>query len=103
MSSRPLTITVGETRELVLPLSARARRQAGIKTGDRLEVTVAPRTITITAVEPTYKPTKAEVAAIQKGEAALRRGETVSLKEYLEGLDHPNRQARPKAGRKVCR
>ena len=98
-----MTITVTDNSELVLPLSARARRQAGIKTGDQMEVKVFPRTITITAVEPNYKPTKAELAAIHKGEAALRRGDSVSLNEFLDGLDNQRSQARTKAGRRVSR
>ena len=98
-----MTITVTDNSELVLPLSARARRQAGIKTGDQMEVKVFPRTITITAVEPSYKPTKAELAAIHKGEAALGRGDSVSLNEFLHGLDSYRSQARTKASRKVSR
>ena len=74
-----MTIPVTDTSQLVLPLSARLRRQAGIKAGDRLQVKVLPRTITITAVETTHKATKAESAAIREGEAALASGQSVGL------------------------
>ena len=33
-----------------------------------------------------YKPTEAELAAILKGEAALARGDSVSLEEFMESL-----------------
>jgi len=76
-----MTITLKENAQLVVPPSV--QRQAGIKTGDRLQFQVSPRTITITAAEPAYKPTKAERTAIRKGEAAIARGESVSLTEFL--------------------
>jgi hypothetical protein len=42
------------------------------------------RTISITAAPTgTYKPTKGELAAIRRGEAAIARGEYVSLTEFL--------------------
>ena len=70
----PMTITVKNNTDLVVPASI--RRQAGIKSGDRLQFKVSPHTITITAaVPPTYKATKAELAAIRKGEAEIARGE----------------------------
>jgi hypothetical protein len=69
------------------------QRQAGIKSGDRLRFKVSPHTITITAVEPpTYKPTKAELAAIRKGEAEIARGEYVTLTDLLDDLDPPRRR-----------
>jgi hypothetical protein len=44
--------------------------------------------MTIAAMEPAdYKPTKSEWAAIRKGEAAIARGDSVSLTEFLNGLD----------------
>ena len=96
-----MTIVVKEN-QLVVPSSV--QRQAGIKAGDRLMFTVAPHTITITPVPPrTYKPTKAELAAIRKGEAAVARGEYVSLSEFLHDLDRPRRKAGAKAARKVSR
>ena len=79
-----MTITVTDTSQLALPLSARLRRQAGIKAGEWLQrVKVLPRTITITAVETTHKPTKAELAAIREGESALASGHSVSLDEFI--------------------
>ena len=39
--------------------------------------------------KPTYKPSKAELATIRKGEAAIRRGESVSLGQFLQELRQP--------------
>jgi antitoxin component of MazEF toxin-antitoxin module len=78
------------------------QRQAGIKPGDRLEFKITDRTITITPVERTYKPTKAEWAAIRKGEAAIARGDSVSLNEFLD-VDRHGRKTRAKVSRKVSR
>jgi hypothetical protein len=59
-----------------------------------LDFKVAPRSITITAVDPpTYRPTQAEWVAIRKGEAAIARGESVTLTEFLHGLDRSRRKA----------
>jgi bifunctional DNA-binding transcriptional regulator/antitoxin component of YhaV-PrlF toxin-antitoxin module len=81
-----MTVTVKDTTGLMVPPSL--QRQAGIKTGDRLEFKVASRKITIRAVPPaTYKPTKSELAAIRKGEEAIARGQHVSVTEFLNGLD----------------
>ena len=72
-----MQITVKEKSGLFVPPSV--QRQAGIRSGDRLEFKVSPRAITITAVDPpAYKPTKAEMAAIRKGEAEITRGEYVT-------------------------
>ena len=89
--------------ELVVPASV--RRRAGIKSGDRVVFSVAPRSITITASpEKTYKPTKAEIAAIKKGEAEIARGEFVTLAEFLDNdVDRSRRKGRAKAERKVSR
>lgn len=96
-----MTITVKEKTDLVVPRSV--RRQAGIKAGDRLQFQASPRTITIRAEPPTYKPTKSEWAAIRKGEAAIARGDCVLLAEFLHDLDRRRRKARPKASQKVSR
>jgi predicted transcriptional regulator len=97
-----MTITVKDKTDLVVPSSL--QRQAGIKSGDRLQFKVSPHTITITAVEPpTYKPTKAELAAIRKGEAEIARGEYVTLTDLLHDLDPPRRKSGTKAVRKVPR
>ena len=94
--------TVREKSPLVVPPSV--RRQAGIKTGDRLRFRVSsPRTIIITASEPAYKPTKSEWAAIRQGEAAIARGESVSLTKFLNELDSQRRKAGAKTGRKISR
>jgi len=96
-----MTRTLKEKTQLVVP--PRVQRQAGIKGGDRLTFRASPRTATITAVTPTYKPTKAELAAIRKGEAAIARGEYVSLSDFLHDLDGRRRKAGAKASREISR
>src|SRR5664280_554891 len=87
-----MQITVKEKSGLFVPPSV--QRQAGIRSGDRLEFKVSPRTITITTVEPpTYKPTKAELAAIRKGEAEIARGEDATLSHLLHDLDRHHRKS----------
>ena len=54
---------------------------------DRIEFKVSPRTITIKAARPRwYKPTKAELAAMERGRAEIERGEYVTLEELLDEL-----------------
>jgi bifunctional DNA-binding transcriptional regulator/antitoxin component of YhaV-PrlF toxin-antitoxin module len=97
-----MTITVKSEKELVVPASV--QRQAGIKNGDRLKFDVSAGMVIITPVSrPTYRPTKAELSAIRKGEAAMARGEYVSLPDFLHGLDRPRRKAGAKTARKVSR
>jgi len=97
-----MQITVKEESGLLVPPSV--QRQAGIKSGDRLKFKVSPRTITITTIEPpTYKPTKAELAAIRKGEAEIARGEYVNVTDLLHDLDRRRRKSGTKATRKVSR
>ena len=97
-----MTILVKPKTELTVPSSL--QRQAGIKTGDRLEFRVSPGTITITTTaRPAYKPTKAELAAIGKGEAAIASGDYVTLTELSHDLDRNRRKAGAKAARKVSR
>lgn len=52
---------------------------------------------------PEVTPTKAELAAIRKGRAEIKRGKFVSLEQLLHDLDTPHRRARPKAARKSSR
>jgi AbrB family looped-hinge helix DNA binding protein len=95
-----MSITVKDKTNLVVP--EKVRRQAGIKPGDRVKFKVSSRTITITPVEaPTYKPTKSELTAIQKGEAQIARGEYVSLTDFLHNVDRHRRKGRGKATRKI--
>jgi predicted transcriptional regulator len=51
--------------------------------------------------DPGYKPTTAELAAIRRGEAAIARGEFVTLPQLLHELDRSRRRARAKTDRKV--
>lgn len=96
MASKPTTLTLKKEEQLIVP--ATVQRRAGIKGGDRLEFRVSARSITITAVEPPAdKPTKAEWAAIRRGEAAIARGDSVPLTEFLNCLDRPSRKNRRKS------
>ncbi len=45
---------------------------------------------------PTVKPTKAELTALRRGRAAFRRGDTVSLGEFLHDMESPTRRPRAK-------
>jgi len=95
-------VTVKKKAQLVIPSSV--QQQAGLKTGDRLEFRVKPRSITITAVsQRSYRPTTAEWAAIRQGDAAIARGDSVSLSEFLDGLSGQRRKIGAKASRKVAR
>lgn len=97
-----MTVVLKSNTDLVVPPSV--RRQAGIKPGDQLEFRVSHRTITIKAVQPrAYNATKAELAAIRKGEAEIARGEYVTLSDFLNGLDHPRRKSGTKTGNKISR
>ena len=96
-----MTTIVKSNAEVVVPRSI--RRQAGFKAGDRLEFQASGRSITITAVEPTYSPTKTEAAAIRKGEAEIARGEFVTLNELLNDLDTGRRKGGAKAAQKNSR
>jgi predicted transcriptional regulator len=96
-----MSILVKGRDPLVVP--PKIQRQAGIKIGDRVKFMASPRTITIKAVEePTYKPTKAELSAIQKGEAELARGDFVTLPDLVYELDR-RRKGAAKATRKAPR
>ena len=95
-----MTATLKSAAALVVPASV--QRQAGIKQGNRHKFTASRRTITITAVpSPTYKPTKAELAAIRKGEAEIARGEFITFRKLLHDLDRRRRKGGTKAARKV--
>ena len=74
-----MTVTVTKnTKQLVVPLSV--RRQAGIKTGDRLEFRVSPRRITIVAKPPveddeyTPRQRRAIMREIKAGLEDVRKG-----------------------------
>ena len=50
-----------------------------------------------------YVPTRAEVATIRKGRAAIKRGEFVTLEKLLHEMDNPRRKARTKKSVKSSR
>src|ERR1035437_1460189 len=80
-----MQITVKEKSGLFVPPSV--QRQAGIRSGDRLEFKVSPRTITITTVEPpTYKPTQAEMVAQirQVGEGESPSDDASAVNRFVE-------------------
>ncbi|MGH9784379.1 MAG: CopG family ribbon-helix-helix protein [Terriglobia bacterium] len=52
---------------------------------------------------PVMVPTKAELAAIERGRAAIRRGDYMSLDELLHEQEGRNRQASTKRPRKTSR
>jgi len=95
-----MTTVVKPKTELVVPSTL--QRQAGIKTGDRLQFKVSPRTIVITAIsQPAYKPTNAELTAIRKGEAAIARGDYVTLTDFLHEMGRTRGNTGAKAARKI--
>lgn len=86
--------------QLVVPASV--QQKAGIKNGDRLKFIASPKMITITvAGEHTYRPTKAEMAALRKGEAEVARGEFVTLAELVHELGGRRRKVGTKKARRV--
>lgn len=48
---------------------------------------------------PTYTASSAEVAAIEKGRAAFRRGDFVTLDDFNAHVDHLNRKTRAQGAR----
>jgi len=93
--------SIAENR-LIVPSGV--QRRAGIKGGDRLKFVASPGMITITAVDKvTYKATRAELLAIQKGEAEIANGKYVDLADLLHGLESHRRRRSEKRSRKVSR
>src|ERR1700676_1511436 len=91
-----------ERAQLVVPASV--QRRSGFKSTDRLIFRASRRTITITVVDqPRYKPTKAELAAIRKGEAQIANGQFVALPKLLHEMESHRRGSGAKATRKVSR
>jgi hypothetical protein len=91
----PTTVTVLVKNRLGLKVPPAIQEQAGIELGDLIEFRVAKGKITIRPVHdearyPTYKPTKAEAAAIRRGRAAIRRGEYVTLDQLRKELGSHN-------------
>src|SRR5713101_6869981 len=51
---------------------------------------------------PTVTPTKAELAALRRGRAAFRRGNSVSLNQFLHDVEPSTRPSRTKRFPKVA-
>ncbi|MBI1741389.1 MAG: ribbon-helix-helix protein, CopG family [Candidatus Koribacter versatilis] len=45
---------------------------------------------------PAVTPTRAELAALRRGRTAFRRGDTLSLRKFLDGLESPTHRSRAK-------
>lgn len=45
---------------------------------------------------PAVQPTKSELSALRRGRAAFRRGDVVSLSQFIHELEPSNREARAK-------
>ena len=45
---------------------------------------------------PSVPPTRAEMAALRRGRAALRKGDAVSLDQFLHDMESPARRSRAK-------
>jgi len=58
--------------DLIVPSSV--KRQARMKNGGKLQFNASPGIFTITSVQATYKPTKAELAMIRKGDETFAKG-----------------------------
>jgi predicted transcriptional regulator len=63
----------------------------------------SPRQSAAATKERSYKATKAELAAMRKGEAAFARGEFLTLAEFLDEMDRHRRTAGVKTSSKVSR
>ena len=51
---------------------------------------------------PSVQPTKAELAALRRGRAAFRKGDAVSLGQFLHDMEYPTRRPRAKRLSKVA-
>ncbi|MFN0171547.1 MAG: hypothetical protein ACKV22_34450 [Bryobacteraceae bacterium] len=96
-----MTTIVKEKTPLTVPVAI--QRRAGIAAGDQVEFKVTRGAIIIETVpEPSsYKPTRAELAAIRKGEAQIARGEHSTLTNLLNDMDSHRRKSGRKATRKL--
>ena len=52
---------------------------------------------------PAVPPTRAELAALRRGRAAFRKGDAVSLGQFLHDMDSPARRPRTKRLSKAAR
>ncbi len=96
-----MTTIVKEKTPLTVPVAI--QRRAGIAAGDQVEFKVTRGSIIIEAVSESAadKPTRAELAAIRKGEAQIARGEHITLTNLLNDLDSRRRKSSRKATRKL--
>jgi len=51
---------------------------------------------------PAVQPTRTELAVLRRGRAAFRRGDTVSLEQFLHGVESPTRRYRAKRASKTA-
>ncbi len=104
------TAKVGPNYQLVIP--KKLRESAKFKIGDLLKAELRGDGIlltpTVTAGRgldqriselPIYSPTKAELRAIEKGRAAVKRGEFFTLEELFGTVAGDRRKARVKSRR----
>lgn len=99
-------MTILVKNRLGLKVPPAIQEQAGIGLGDLIEFKVAKGRITIRPVHdearyPTYKPTKAEAAAIRRGRAAYKRGDYITLDQLHEELGTGCDRSRKKGTRKA--
>lgn len=52
---------------------------------------------------PAERPTKADLAALRRGRAAFRQGDTVSLDQFLHDVESPTRRSSAKRLSKTTR
>ncbi len=52
---------------------------------------------------PEVRATKAELAALRRGRTAVKRGDSLSLSEFLNGLESANRRTRAKTVSKAAK
>jgi AbrB family looped-hinge helix DNA binding protein len=89
---------LGQRRQVVIPKEI--CEELGLEVGDFVEVEQVRNTVVIKLtrlVDADDLLTPAEERVVRKGEAQLRRGESVTLEELEHDLDRPARTRRRKA------
>src|SRR6266700_4869253 len=99
-----MTVTLKKKTPLVVP--DRVRREAGFKTGDRLEFKVSRGAVTIlpkpsvTGADDTLTPAEAKI--VRRGEAQLKRGESKPWGAVKHALERSTIRRGAKAARSVA-